>query len=81
MERRTRREHFVRTTGARPKITLWQEFADFGEELARAIWLGHIGITARFAAFVFITAQGIGSDGNDRNRPKRRVRLYPGVAS
>src|SRR6266540_4415851 len=57
------------------KEGLWQELANLRQELARAVWLADIAVAARLAAFVFITAQGIRRDGDDRDRAQCRVCL------
>ena len=42
-------------------------FADFRQQGARAVGLGHIGVAARRAGLVLVAAQRIRGDGDDRN--------------
>ena len=50
--------------------TLRQKLSNLRQQLARAIGLGYIGIAAGFTRLGLITAQGIRSDDDDRNRPQ-----------
>src|SRR5688572_12839196 len=68
--------------GSTPRIekrsaALWQKLANLRQELARAVRLGHIGVTASLASLGFIAAQGIRGDGDDRDRAQCRVGLDP----
>src|SRR6266446_4675760 len=44
-----------------------QEFADFGEELARAEGLGDVAVAAGFAGLGLVARQRVGGDGDDRH--------------
>ena len=54
---------------------LGQVSTNLGQELTGAVRFADVVIAARLAAFVFIAAQGIGRDGDDRDRAQCRVRL------
>src|SRR4051794_26190459 len=53
--------------GSRISAVLWQEFADLGEELARAERLGDVAVAAGFAGLRLIAGQRVGGNGDDRH--------------
>src|SRR4051794_25555399 len=53
--------------GLRISAVLWQEFADLGEELARAERLGDVAVAAGFAGLRLIAGQRVGGNGDDRH--------------
>src|SRR5260370_17480998 len=54
---------------------LWDILPDLGQQRARAVWFGHVGIASRCSCLAFIDAQSIGRDRDDRNSAQRRVGL------
>src|SRR5215510_3429863 len=58
-----------------PKQPLWHILADLGQQRARTIWFGDVGIAPRRSCLAFIAAQSIGRDRDDWNCAQRRVGL------
>src|SRR4051812_43376844 len=54
---------------------LRQKLTNLGQELTRAVGLGHVGITPSRSRLLFIPAQGVGRDGHDRNRTRSWIGL------
>jgi hypothetical protein len=61
-------EETSRSGSWRGSRTIRQVLPYFGQKLPWTVWLGHIIVAASLSRLLFVAAQGIGGDRNDRDR-------------